>query len=136
MTTKSLTIGRLAQQAGINIETVRYYQRRGLIVEPEKPCYGFREYPPETVAQIKFIKRAKQLGFTLKEIAQLLPLGERHCDEVIELAEHKCAWIDTQISDLLAMQSALKELLKDCHSRHGTPCPIVKSLAGGGSNEE
>jgi MerR family transcriptional regulator, mercuric resistance operon regulatory protein len=130
MTTNSLTIGRLAHMANVNVETVRYYLRRGLIAEPEKPYYGFREYPLETVARIQFIKRAQRLGFTLKEVAQLLSFGERHCDEVLELAEHKCAWIDIQIKELSAMKNVLEQLLKDCHSNRDAPCPIVESLVG------
>ena len=71
-----LTIGRLAQSAGVNVETIRYYQRVGLLKEPEKPAYGYRHYPPDTVARIRFIKRAQQLGFTLEEISELLSLGD------------------------------------------------------------
>lgn len=128
MTSKSLTIGRLANQANVNIETIRYYQRISLIIEPEKPYSGFRIYPKETVARIQFIKRAQQLGFTLKEISQLLSLGKLHCDEVTELAEHKCELIDEQIKDLTAMKEALNQLLIACHLPHETPCPIVESL--------
>jgi MerR family mercuric resistance operon transcriptional regulator len=68
----TLTIGKLAKQANVTIETIRYYQRKGLLIEPEKPATGYRQYPPEAIARIQFIKRAQQSGFTLKEIAELL----------------------------------------------------------------
>jgi len=126
-----LTIGRLACSAGVNVETVRYYQRRGLIVEPEKPTYGFRYYPAETVTRIQFIKRAQRLGFTLQEIGNLLDLGDGHCEDVHELAERKYSEIETQIADLLAMKKSLKRLLGDCETRNGTEtCPIVETFAG------
>ncbi len=75
---KPLTIGFLAGAAEVNVETVRYYQRFGIIDEPLKPFDGYRVYPPETVGRIRFIKRAKQLGFSLKEISELLELGDGH----------------------------------------------------------
>jgi MerR family mercuric resistance operon transcriptional regulator len=126
-----LTIGRLACSAGVNVETVRYYQRRGLIIEPEKPAYGFRYYPAETVTRIQFIKRAQRLGFTLQEIGNLLDLGDGHCEDVHELAERKYSEIETQIADLLAMKKSLKRLLGDCETRNGTgTCPIVETFAG------
>jgi len=126
-----LTIGRLACFAGVNVETVRYYQRRGLIVEPEKPAYGFRYYPAETVTRIQFIKRAQRLGFTLQEIGKLLDLGNGHCRDVHELAKRKCSEIETQIADLLAMKKSLIRLLGDCEISSGTEtCPIVETFAG------
>jgi MerR family transcriptional regulator, mercuric resistance operon regulatory protein len=81
------TIGQLAKVAGVNVETIRYYERRGLISQPPKPAEGYRTYPNATLARIFFIKRAQELGFTLKEINKLLSLDESHCSEVQELAE-------------------------------------------------
>ena len=95
--TKPFTIGILAKAAEVNIETIRYYQRVGLITEPVKPLQGYRTYPSETLNRIKFIKRAQQLGFSLAEIAELLELGEGSCNDVRQRAEEKKAHIEQQI---------------------------------------
>ena len=130
MRADTLTIGRLARAAGVHVETVRYYQRVGLVHEPAKPPGGFRVYPPETVERIRFIKRAQQLGFSLQDIAHLLELGDGHCDNVREQAEAKIIKIETQIKDLQAMRKALKKLVTECRSgKHRGHCPIVQSLA-------
>ncbi|GMQ89263.1 MAG: Hg(II)-responsive transcriptional regulator [Gammaproteobacteria bacterium] len=130
MTKAPLTIGRLACSAGVNVETVRYYQRRGLIIEPEKPAYGFRYYPAETVARVQFIKRAQRLGFSLRQIGELLALGDGHCEDVRALATRKCADIEAQMDDLAAMKSALEQLLVPCRShRTKATCPMVEALA-------
>lgn len=100
MDTKSLTIGRVAHLAGFNVETIRYYQRRHLITEPEKPLDGFRYYPVKTVTRVQFIKRAQRLGFTLRQISELLALGDGQCEDVRTLATQKCADIDAQIDAL------------------------------------
>ncbi len=131
MPTNTLTIGRLAREAGVNSETVRYYQRVGLIREPLKPVQGFRHYPIETVTRIRFIKRAQSLGFQLKEIAELLELSDGQCSNVRLRAEQKRAQIDTQIKDLKAMQQTLDVLIRSCRAgRTDAPCPIVESLVG------
>ena len=126
-----LTIGKLAQQAGVNVETIRYYQRVGLIQEPVKPLQGYRHYPSETVDRVYFIQRAKDLGFTLKEIADLLGLEDGHCQEVRELAEHKHAIITQRIGDLQAMRSELEGLIKQCNQNNGenAVCAIIETLA-------
>ncbi|MEE8342203.1 MAG: Hg(II)-responsive transcriptional regulator [Gammaproteobacteria bacterium] len=125
-----LTIGKLAQQAGVNVETIRYYQRVGLIQEPIKPLEGYRRYLPETVNRVCFIKRAKGLGFTLKEIADLLTLEDGHCQEVRELAEHKHRLITQRMDDLRAMQSALAKLIKQCkrNKDERAVCAIIDTL--------
>ena len=84
-----LTIGRLARRAGVNVETVRYYQRIGLVDEPGKPAEGFRTYAPEAVDRITFIKRAQALGFSLDEVRELLEIGDGHCADVCARAEEK-----------------------------------------------
>jgi len=128
---KSLTIGYLARAAEVNVETVRYYQRFGIIDEPQKPIDGYRIYPTETVDRIRFIKRAQQLGFSLKEIAELLDLGDGHCDDVRLRAEEKQAHIDAQIKDLRKLRKTLDKLIKACQSDSNTAhCPIVETLAG------
>jgi len=124
------TIGRLATAAGVNVETVRYYQRRGLIVEPVKPYSGFRRYPTDCVGQIQFIKRAQKLGFNLTEIAELLELGDGHCRDVQKRAEIKRDKIVKQIRDLQGLRDTLEQLISACHEggKHRQHCPIVEKL--------
>lgn len=124
-----LTIGHLANESGINVETVRYYQRIGLITEPEKPQQGFRKYSRETVNRIKFIKRAQELGFSLKEIAELLELGEGHCSDIQIRAQNKRDKIQQQINDLQVLHNTLNGLIAACEAgENKNGCPIVQSL--------
>ena len=130
MVASELTIGRLARAAGVNVETVRYYQRVGLIQEPPKPQVGYRRYPSGTVDRIRFIKRAQKLGFSLRDIAELLELGDGHCADVRARAEQKNAQIEAQIRDLEAMRDTLNELIRACRlGKDLVHCPIVQSLA-------
>lgn len=123
------TIGRLAMAAGVNVETVRYYQRRGLIKEPDKPQQGFRKYPYEVIEHIKFIKRAQQLGFSLNEIADLLELGDGHCRDIRERAERKRDKIEEQIRDLQALSETLNQLIRKCNAgKNAHYCPLVETL--------
>lgn len=125
-----LTIGGLADEAGVNVETIRYYQRRGLMPEPDKPAHGYRRYHATTVKRVRFIKRAQALGFTLEEIGGLLELDEAHaCGETRELAAHKLAAIETKLADLAAMRKALTALLCQCDAgaMKGN-CPIIHAL--------
>jgi len=129
MNSPNLTIGRMAKAAGVNVETVRYYQRIGLIDEPVKPQQGFRKYSKETLEQIQFIKRAQQLGFSLQEIADLLEMGDGHCSDVRIRAEKKRDKIEKQIQDLQALQDTLNQLIKACHSgKDRQKCPLVETL--------
>jgi MerR family mercuric resistance operon transcriptional regulator len=109
-----LTIGKLAKQANVTIETIRHYQRKGLLIEPEKPVSGYRQYPSEAISRLRFIKRAQQSGFTLKEISELLSLDNEHCEDVQKLAEQKRQQIDEQIRDLTALRNVLDGLVKGC----------------------
>jgi MerR family mercuric resistance operon transcriptional regulator len=111
-----LTIGNLAKQANVTIETIRYYQRIGLLKEPDKPGSGYRQYTNDAIAKIRFIKRAQQVGFTLKEIAGLLSLDGSHCADVRKIAEQKYQQIDKQIKDLIALRNILDALVKGCQS--------------------
>lgn len=125
-----LTIGSLADEAGVNVETIRYYQRRGLMPEPDKPAHGYRRYDATTVKRVRFIKRAQALGFTLEEIGGLLKLDEAHaCAETRELASHKLQTIETKLADLVAMRKALTALLCQCDAgaMKGN-CPIIHAL--------
>ena len=125
-----LTIGSLADEAGVNVETIRYYQRRGLMPEPDKPAHGYRRYDATTVKRVRFIKRAQALGFALEEIGGLLKLDEAHaCAETRELASHKLQTIETKLADLVAMRKALTALLCQCDAgaMKGN-CPIIHAL--------
>ena len=130
MKNKPLTIGFLAKAAEVNIETIRYYQRIGLITEPEKPGQGYRIYPQETLKRIKFIKRAQQLGFSLQEIDDLILLGEGNCNDVRLQAEQKRTQIDNQIRDLQKLRNTLSHLIDACNSNSdASQCAIVETLS-------
>lgn len=131
MSRDKLTIGHLARAAGVNVETVRYYQRLALIQEPPKPLEGYRYYPSEAIDRLKFIKRAQQLGFSLKEIAELLELGDGNCADVRTRAEEKRAQINQQISDLKNLRETLDTLIRSCETdKNPAHCPIVENLSG------
>lgn len=131
-TSDMLTIGRLAALAGVNVETVRYYQRIGLIETPPRPLGGFRKYPAGVAGQIRFIKRAQQLGFSLREIAELLKIGDGHCADVRARAEKKRERIEAQIRDLMLLHDTLDQLIRACKKgRDGAHCPIVEALQEG-----
>lgn len=120
---KPLTIGKLARAAGVNVETVRYYQRCGLMPRPG------RYYPPALLARLRFIRRAQELGFTLKEIAELLRLDGAACGEARGLAERKRADIEARLKDLTAIRRTLDRLLRACASGRSPTCPIIESLS-------
>ncbi|MGE5668813.1 MAG: Hg(II)-responsive transcriptional regulator [Betaproteobacteria bacterium] len=128
---KELTIGRLAQAAGVNVETIRYYQRRGLVDEPAKPVGGHRRYAPSAASRVRFIKRAQQLGFTLEEVTGLLRLQDgQSCRETRLLAERKLAMIEGRIADLTRMRRMLKGLIAKCAAgRRPRSCPIIATLS-------
>ena len=127
----AMTIGRLAAAAGVGVETIRYYQRRGLLDEPPKPLRGHRHYPADTANRVRFIKRAQALGFTLEEIANLLRLdGADCCSDTRELAAHKVALIERKLLDLAAMRDALAALMRQCETGQAEGlCPIISVLA-------
>ncbi len=126
----TLTIGKLAKQANVTIETIRYYQRKGLLTEPEKPVIGYRQYPIEAITRIKFIKRAQQSGFTLKEVAELLSLDGEHCEDVQKMAEQKRQQIDEQLRDLTALRNVLDSLVKGCQQDKSTQhCSLIDALS-------
>jgi MerR family mercuric resistance operon transcriptional regulator len=126
---RELTIGRLAKLVKVNVETIRYYQRIGLINEPTAPLNGFRKYPLQTAENITFIKRAQRLGFSLKEVAELLKIGDGHCDDVRSRAETKRNKIEDQIRDLQSLRDTLNQLISECkRGKDGAHCPIVETL--------
>jgi len=126
----SLTIGRLAESAQVNVETVRYYQRRGLMREPARPTGSVRRYSDDDVRRIRFIKRAQQLGFTLEEVTNLLKLEDgRSCRETEQLAQQKLSLVEARITDLQRLRKTLRDLIGRCESGRGRiTCPIIESL--------
>lgn len=130
MTATTLTIGRLAREAGVGVETIRYYQKRDLLPVPDAQG-AFRHYPRALVDRIHFIKRSQELGFTLDEIAQLLSLekgGER--EAIRSLAQERLTQIELKLADLQRMQKTLSELVSACkHADSALPCPIISALS-------
>ncbi len=128
-----LTIGRVARLAGVGVETIRFYEREGLVVVPPRAAFGYRHYPQETLARLRFIQRAKALGFSLKEIKELLSLRvslEVSCEEVRARAEAKTADIEDKIRQLQTMRRALVRLTETCQgSGPVSECPILEALA-------
>ncbi len=129
MTCRATTIGIAAKKAGVNIETIRYYQRIGLIKEPEKPLSGFRIYPDSAIDRIHFIQRAQMLGFSLAEIKHLLTLEDGGCDQTRDLAEQKLALINQKIEDLQTIASVLTKHICACKTNtNKQSCPLITSL--------
>lgn len=130
---KTLTIGQVAKRAGVGVETVRFYERQGIIREPRRGSSGYRQFGEEVVAHLRFIKQAKELGFTLKEIKELLSLRLEpgsSCAEVKSKAVAKLADIENRIQTLERMKLALSELTSQCSGQGTTSeCPILNALA-------
>jgi DNA-binding transcriptional MerR regulator len=125
-----LTIGKLAAGEGVGVETVRFYQRRGLLALPERAGSGFREYTEDDRRRLAFIRRARQLGFSLGEIGDLLGTGnDRSTDDVIRAAEAKLATISEQITELTLLQGRLRQLVRVC--AHGDSVDCVALHVGG-----
>ncbi|WP_028839825.1 Hg(II)-responsive transcriptional regulator [Thermomonas fusca] len=127
---ETLTIGAFAKAAGVNVETIRFYQRKGLLPEPDRPIGGIRRYGPTDVDRVKFVKSAQRLGFNLDEVAQLLKLEDgTHCHEAADLAAARLADVRLRLTDLQRMESTLSHLVKACGSRRGkVSCPLIASL--------
>lgn len=125
-----LTIGTFAKVAGVNVETIRFYQRKGLLVEPEKPYGGIRRYGQTDIARLGFIKSAQRLGFSLDEIAELLRLEDgAHCGETRELAERKLVDVRSRLADLQRIEAVLAHLVAQCCATSGeVSCPLIASL--------
>ena len=127
---ETLTIGVLAKTAGVNVETIRFYQRKGLMQEPVRPLGGIRRYVEADLARVHFIKSAQRLGFSLDEVADLLKLEDgAHCTEVREQAEYKLTDVRTRLVDLQRIEGALQELVERCCATRGrVKCPIITTL--------
>jgi MerR family transcriptional regulator, copper efflux regulator len=126
------TIGQVAGRSGVGVETVRFYEREGLIPQPPRPESGFRRYPQDAVSRIRFIQRSKALGFSLREIKELLSLRvdtATSCGEVKKRAEAKILDIEGKIHSLQEMSNALARLTAACRGKGPTgECPILEAL--------
>ena len=133
---KSLTIGQLAKQADVGVETVRFYERKGLLEEPDRRPSGYRQYDEGVVRRLKFIRRAKELGFTLKEIKELLSLKidpSTTCADVKQRAETKIEDIEGKIRTLQRMKRSLVKVTKSCSGSGPTSeCPILDAIETNG----
>jgi MerR family mercuric resistance operon transcriptional regulator len=127
---ENLTIGGFAKAAGVNVETIRYYQRIGLLREPERPYGGVRRYGEADVERLAFIKKAQWLGFSLDEVAELLRLDDGiHCEEASNLAESKLTDVREKLTELKQIEHLLTELLTACHNQDGNVgCQLIASL--------
>jgi len=127
-----MTIGQVAKHAGVGIETVRFYERQGLLDAPPRRASGYRQYSQDAIRRLQFIRRAKDLGFSLQEIGELLSLRVNPtttCSEVKARAEAKMADIDAKLRDLQRMQAALGQLAVACSGQGPTSqCPILDAL--------
>lgn len=132
-----MRIGELAERAGVNVQTVRYYERRGLLPEPDRTATGYREYDEADLLRLRFILRAKGLGFTLSEVGELLDLRVdpvRTAADVRERALEKITDTEEKIRDLEGIRSALRRLVESCDA-HGSPheCALMHAI---GANQE
>jgi MerR family mercuric resistance operon transcriptional regulator len=130
---ESLTIGAFARAGDVNVETIRFYQRKGLLTEPSRPYGSIRRYGQGDVSRVRFIKSAQRLGFNLDEVGQLLQLEDgTHCHEAAELAAKKLADVRARLADLTRMEATLSDLVGKCKSQSGSVCcPLIASLQRG-----
>jgi MerR family mercuric resistance operon transcriptional regulator len=135
---ESFTIGTLAKQAGVHVETIRYYQRRGLVGEPDRPHGGIRHYTPAHVRRLRFVKEAQTLGFSLEEVADLLALEDgRHCREAEQLGSRKLTTVRERIAQLRRVEKALTALVDQCHCNTGkVRCPLIAALESSNASSD
>jgi len=128
----SLTIGAFAKAAGVNVETVRFYQRKGLLLEPDRSYGKIRRYGEADVRRVKFVKSAQRLGFSLDQVGELLKLEDgTHCSEAARLAALRLADVRVRLADLTRMEAALAKLVRTCDTRRGqVSCPLIAALHG------
>ncbi len=127
---ETLTIGGLADAAGVNVETIRFYQRKGLMHEPDRPLGSIRRYGDADLARVRFIKSAQRLGFSLDEVGDLLKLEDgSHCTEARKHAEHKLADVRARLADLTRIERVLADLVERCCAARGkVRCPLIATL--------
>ncbi len=128
----ALTIGQVAAAVDVNIQTIRYYERRGLFAAPWRTPSGYRQYTEDAISRLRFIKHAQELGFSLKEIQELLGLRVRHgaaCDAVERKTRQQIQLVQQKINDLQRMKRTLERLAAACAARRPTDdCPILEAL--------
>jgi Hg(II)-responsive transcriptional regulator len=131
----TMTIGRVAEAAGVNVATIRYYERRGIVPQPRRTSAGYRQYEQSAVDRIRFIRRAQELGFTLDEIEDLLALNVTDpaaCHVVEDATRAKLDDVEAKIRDLKRMRTVLADLVRSCQSRQPTTeCPVLATLDEG-----
>ncbi|MBI4180043.1 heavy metal-responsive transcriptional regulator [bacterium] len=126
-----LKIGEVAKEAGVNVQTVRYYERREILIPAERMESGYRLYTPDAVRKLRFVKNAQRLGFTLSEMSALLKLrvSNSKCGAVLKKAEEKLRQVEDKIAVLNALRRTLERLVSDCRCRRKTdPCPVLRTL--------
>ena len=125
-----LTISKLAEQADVHVETIRFYQLKGLLQAPDKPYGSVRRYQAADVARVRFIKSAQRIGFSLGEVAELLKLDDgAQCREAAELATARLSDVRARVQSLKRMEKALAELVGACHAKRGkVSCPLIEAL--------
>ena len=134
-TDNTFRIGELADAAGVGVETVRFYERRGLLPSPPRTASGYRMYSPDDVRRLRIIRRSRDLGFSLQEISELLDVGadvgpQESCAPLMERVQHKVAALDSRIAEMQRMRDALKTLHDCCDSSHIGHCRVMAALAG------
>lgn len=127
---KVLTVGRLAQAVGVNVEAIRFYQRKGLMPLPERAYGSIRRYTDADLERVRFIKASQRLGFSLAEVGELLRLDDgTHCEEARRIAEYKLRNVREKLADLQRIETVLDQLVTQCDSAHKTlKCPLISSL--------
>ncbi|MGH8113074.1 MAG: Hg(II)-responsive transcriptional regulator [Rhodanobacteraceae bacterium] len=127
---RSLTIGGLTKATGVGVETIRFYQRKGLLPTPHRRYGGIRHYGDADVERLRFVKRAQRIGFSLDEVGGLLKLDDgMHCDEAAVIAAARLADVRAKLADLRRMECALSKLVSECRTRRGeVSCPLITAL--------
>jgi len=124
-----MRIGELARSVDVSVETIRYYQRIGLLELPQKPYGGIRSYSSQDLQRLRFIRRAQQLGFSLEDIQALLELSSSDCQQVQTLASEKLNLVREKLRQLQRIESVLATTIEQCAKRQGRqPCPIIQTL--------
>lgn len=129
---RAMTIGQLAKAAGVGVETIRYYQRRGILATPRKPLGGQRHYPRESLNHLAFIRRAQQLGFSLDEIVVLMGMRDgAHCAQAQAAAQGKLDELGERVAELNRMRKQLREILQEyAADKRKAGCPLIRALEG------
>ena len=133
-----MKIGELSKQSGAGIETIRFYERKGLLAEPVRSPSGYRHYDASVVERLQFVRRAKDLGFTLAEIKELLDLwfdANTRCEHVRQRAEQKIADIEEKVRSLHKMKRSLKKVISECEFQVSVDdCPLMKGVGNAGTH--